>query len=124
MLLRDDFATAIFIQLAEAGETGAVYDAASFSILRQPTTPGGNGPAGHCALNRWYEKFQESEPLGRGDEVIADFVEQWRSAPQEASQAINKARLVPLVRSRFDYEANALRIALQSKDHSDPRGLL
>src|SRR5688500_1646930 len=73
MLPRDDFATALLIQLAETGEA-AVFDEASFSILRQPSS---SGEAFSRPLDAWYEAFLQAEPRGQGDQVSRQFVADW-----------------------------------------------
>lgn len=75
MLPRDDFATALLIQLAEAGEAAAVYDAGSFSIVRPPAAA--DGAEFSRPLDAWYEAFLQAEPRGQGDQVIREFVADW-----------------------------------------------
>lgn len=123
MLSRDEFAAAVLIQLATRGERLVAYDAGSFCLVQQAS--GGSGSmSGRTSLARWYEKYQAAEKVGRGDEAIADVVESWvdSRAAAESERPLNKSRLVPLVRSRFDYEFNALHTA--AKSQGQPRDLM
>ncbi|HEX5103426.1 MAG TPA: hypothetical protein VFV87_06425, partial [Pirellulaceae bacterium] len=115
MLTRDEFAQAALIQLGARGETTAVYDAASFSIWTRPNE--NSEFSGHSQLDRWYEKYQAAAPQGRCDEAIAEFVEHYFDNLRSAQSADlpNKARLIPLVRSRFDFEVSALRSAVKNQ---------
>ena len=123
-LSRDEFAEAVLIQLAARGETTAVYDSETFSILHTPQEDGTNASAWRTQLDRWYEKYQQAVSEGRGDEAVSDVAENWAQTLKWAhsEQQLNKARLVPLVRSRFDYEVSSLRTALQLKQ--PPRELM
>ena len=124
MLSRDEFAEAVLIQLATRGETTAVYDPATFSITHDVDEDGTNVSHRRTQLDRWYEKYQAAESVGRGDEAIADVAENWTESLQWARSdpQLNKARLIPLVRSRFDYEVSSLQTALQLK--RQPRELM
>jgi hypothetical protein len=124
LLSRDEFAQAVLIQLAVRGETTAQYDSETFSIVHTPQEDGTNASAWRTQLDRWYEKYQQAASEGRGDEAVADVAENWAHTLKWAhsEHQLNKARLVPLVRSRFDYELSSLRTALQLKQ--PPRELM
>jgi hypothetical protein len=111
LLSRDEFAQAVLIQLAARGGTTAEYDAENFTIWHKP--------AGHSKLHVWYEKYEVAAREGRGDEAIAVLVDLWFQSKEEMESGIevNKSRLIPLVRSRFDYEINALRSAQKQGDN-------
>src|SRR5687768_6349557 len=106
MLSRDEFAAAVLIQLATRGETTAIYDPETFSIVHTPQSDGANASAWRTQLDRWYEKYEAAESVGRGDEIVDEVVESWAHTLKwsRSNPELNKVRIVPLVRSRFDYE--------------------
>ncbi|MEX2027359.1 MAG: hypothetical protein WEH44_08655, partial [Pirellulaceae bacterium] len=69
------------------------------------------GKKGYLRLEQWYDRYQEALLDGRGEQAINDLARYWMQlvANSQSPHALDTSRLLPLIRSRFDFSVTALR---------------
>lgn len=116
LLSRNDFAQAVLSRLTQLGATVLPrYDELSFCFFVDVSSVAATGKSGHLRLEQWYERYKEALLDGRGPLAIDALARYWIQLVQHASEALalDTSRLLPLVRSRFDFVAADLRSAAQ-----------
>jgi hypothetical protein len=112
LLSRNDFAKAVLTRLTQLGVKFLPrYDELSFCFFADVSAQAATGKSGHLRLEQWYERYKEALLDGRGPLAIDALARYWVQLMQhaEAQYALDTSRMLPLVRSRFDFAVTALR---------------
>ena len=111
LLSRNDFAQAVLSRLKQLGASVVPhYDELSFTFFVDVSTAAASIRSGHLRLENWYERYKEALLDGRGQRAIDDVAHHWMQLLTHAGadHALDTSRMVPLIRSRFDFIVTAL----------------
>ncbi|HZL86921.1 MAG TPA: hypothetical protein VFB96_00980 [Pirellulaceae bacterium] len=119
LLSRNDFAQAVLDRLRQLGASVIPrYDELSFAFFVDVSASAATGASGHLRLEQWYERYKEALLDGRGQRAIDDLAHHWVQLLKhaEAKYALDTSRMIPLLRSRFDFAVTALRGEADGRD--------
>jgi hypothetical protein len=112
LLAPNDFAKAVLERLRQLGASVLPrYDELSFAFFVDVSTAAATGTSGHLRLEQWYERYKEALLDGRGQRAIDDLAHHWVQLLKhaEAKYTLDTSRMIPLIRSRFDFVVTVLR---------------
>src|SRR5262245_34249687 len=111
LLSQNEFAKAVLDRLRQLGASVIPRDDdLSFAFFVDVSASAATGTSGHLRLEQWYERYKEALLDGRGQRAIDDLAHHWVQLLKhaEAKYALDTARIIPLLRSRFDFAVTAL----------------
>lgn len=112
MLSRNDFAKSVLSRLGQLGaKVLPRYDELSYCFFVDVSAAAATGKKGYLRLEQWYDRYQEALLDGRGEQAIDDLARYWLQlmANADLQPTLDTSRLLPLIRSRFDFSVTALR---------------
>ena len=111
MLARNDFANAAISRLTQLGaKVLPRYDELSFCFFVDVSAAAATGKKGYLRLEQWYDRYQEALLDGRGGQAIDDLARYWMQLlTHSQSHTLDTSKILPLVRSRFDFVVESLR---------------
>ncbi len=121
LLSRSSFAKAVLNRLGQLGATVLPrYDELSFCFFVDVSASAATGKKGYLRLEQWYERYKEALLDGRGQRAIDDLAHHWMQLLQhaEAQYALDTSRMIPLLRSRFDFSVTTLRSEAQGQEET------